>query len=260
MGNTDQIVTVLAAMLAWVGDLLSSSSFWLGVSVGLFLSALTWLLFLRRRLRATQVEISLPFGLGNITYEATDRDRVLAWKMYVQLKTRKAALPFDEDHDVIAYVFDSLHEVFPITRELLSEVSPHHGESQRSIADFVLRVLNDGIRPHLTRWHATYGRWWDTAVEVPENKNKSLLEIQRAFPRYKELTTELKRMNDELAKYAEELLAVVHASPVKGRSARKSDVIPEQPIQQAGTVLSGDAAFPVQTAERECIAPDKETP
>jgi hypothetical protein len=219
----------LAAAFRWLTDTLSSNKFWLGIPVGALLLAGIWILVLRRRLRTTQVEISLPFGLGSITYEATDRDQVLAWKMYVQLKTRKAALPFDEEHDLIVNVFDSLHEVFPVTRELLSEVKPHHDDAQRSIADFVLRVLNDGIRPHLTRWHATYRAWWDAAVQAPENASKSLQEIQRAFPHYEELTTDLRRTNDGLAKYAEELLGVVYATRPRGRPAKKSQIKPEQP-------------------------------
>ena len=259
MGGTAHVLGILEAALEWMMDALSSGKFWLGIPVGAILLTGIWTLVLRRRLRTTQVEISLPFGLGSITYEATDRDQVLAWKMYVQLKTRKAALPFDEEHDVIVNVFDSLREVFPVTRELLSEVNPHHCEAQRSIADFVLRVLNDGIRPHLTRWHATYRMWWDAAVEAPENKNKSLQEIQRAFPQYQELTTDLKRMNDELAKYAAELLAVVHANRPRGKPVKKADVTPEQPAQQAVPVSSGSAALPSQAVKRECCPPNKES-
>ncbi|MBI4027463.1 MAG: hypothetical protein HY360_20930 [Verrucomicrobia bacterium] len=258
MGNTGQVIAAFVSMSAWVGNLLSSGAFWIGIPMGVLLSILTWLLVLRRRFRATQVEIGLPFGLGNITYEATDRDRVLAWKMYVQLQTRKAALPFDEDHDVIVNVLDSLHDMFPITRELLSEVNPHHGKSQKSIADFVLRVLNDGIRPYLTRWHATYRRWWDAAIEDPENKNKSMQEIQCAFPKYKKLTIDLKKMNDELAKYAEELLAVVHARSSREKPIQKIEVIPEPPIQEAGAVSTRNAALPVEPAKSESIARDKE--
>ena len=256
MGNTDQVRHVFVTMLSWLRGLLSTGEFWLGVPMGVLILAGMGILVLRRRLRVTQVEINLPFGLGNITYEATDRDRVLAWKMYVQLKTRKAALPFDEEHDVIADVFESLHDVFPVTRDLLSEVNPHHGEAQRSVADFVLRVLNDGIRPYLTRWHATYRMWWDAAVAVSENKNKSAQETQRAFPQYAELTADLKKMNDELAKYAEELLAIVYASPQKGKPVKRVDVTPEQPFQQAGLAVSVDA---VQAAKRENALSGKET-
>lgn len=218
-----------------------------------------WFLLVRRRFQATQVGISLPFGLGNVTYEARDRDRIPAWRMFVQLKTRKAALPFDEEHDTIADVFDSLHEVFPLTREFLSEVNPHQGDAQRSIADFVLRVLNDGIRPHLTRWHSTYGRWWEAAISATENKNRSLQEIQRAFPQYSELTTDLKKMNDELAKYAEDLLAVVHAGPSRRKLTKKPLVRPEQPVPQASAESAQDDMSPVDVTKAKSGPPDKGT-
>jgi len=258
MGTTDQIFDVFRVALAWMVNILSSCKFLFGVPVGAILFGGIWFFFLRRSLRVKQVELRLPFGLGNITYEATDRDRVLAWKMYVQLKTRKAALPFDEEHDVIVDVFGSLHEIFPITRDLLSELNPHQGEAQKSIADFVLRVLNDGIRPHLTRWHATYQMWWNKAIDMPDNKGKSPQEVQRAFPQYADLTADMKRMNDELIKYAEELLAIVHASPTRGKYVKKSDVAPEQPIQQSRSASSGNAIVPTQNDGSTEDLPNKE--
>lgn len=190
-----------------------SGRFWAGICLGAAsLGVVCW--YVRKRhYRATQVTIHMPFGLGNITYEATDQDRILAWKMYVQLKTRKAALPFNDEHDLIANVCDSLHEIFPVTRDLLSEACPRGGVAQKSVTDFVLRVLNDGIRPHLTKWHPAFRTWWDKAVEAPDNNGKSPQEIQRQFPLYDDLVADLRRMNDELGKYAEELLAMVHATP-----------------------------------------------
>lgn len=234
------MIATLVAKLEYIREILSTSEFWIGAAAGAILLAGIWACVLRRRLRATQVALNLPFGLGNITYEATDYDRVIAWKMYLQLKTRKAALPFDEKNDVIIEVFDSLHEIFPITRVILSELKPHKGEAQKSIADFILRVLNDGVRPLLTRWHAKYQMWWSEATNAPEHKGKFPQEVQCLFPQYTELTTDLRRMNDELAKYAEELLTIVHTSPTRRRNVKKAAVEPEQPYQQSRPKPPGD--------------------
>lgn len=245
MENLAKIFGYLSTALAWLLESALSGEFWLGVFVGALVLAAIRLVLVRRRYRTTQVSLSLPFGLGNITYEATDQDRVLAWKMYVQLKTRKAALPFDKDHDVIINVCNSLHDVFSATRDILSEASPHQGEAQRSVADFVLRVLNDGIRPHLTRWHASFTVWWDKAIKSSENYGKSPQEVQRGFPEYDALVADLKKMNDELARYAEELLAVVHASPREARLTKKMvEIVPEQPDQQSPSLSTAAAATP----------------
>ena len=82
----------------------------------------------RRRGHSTSVSVGIPFGLGSVTYDTTPADRTVAWKLYVQLVTRKAALPFDPDADLVVEVFDSLFELFPISRTLLSALPPRHYE------------------------------------------------------------------------------------------------------------------------------------
>src|SRR5438552_17816145 len=98
----------------------SGQHFWYGVGVGVVISLIVLAVIVNRRYRAKSMTINMPFGLGSIVYGSSTEDRVLAWKMYVQLSTRKAALLFDDSHDVIAEVYSSLYELFSVTRELLS--------------------------------------------------------------------------------------------------------------------------------------------
>jgi hypothetical protein len=218
-------------MLYVAYEYILSARFLTGVAVGILIAVVLSVLFWRRRYRAAQVTLSIPFGLGNITYNAADQDRELAWKMYVQLKTRKAALPFDDEHDTISDVLDSLYEIFSVARDLLSDARPHHGQAHRSIADFILRVLNDGIRPNLTRWNSRYRKWWEPALAAESNKGKSPQELQRDFPQYEALVRDIKTMNSELSKYAEDLLLVVHAaSGSKAALAAPPKRIPEPPV------------------------------
>jgi len=167
-------------------------------------------LSLFRREWAT-ISVNLPFGLGNISFKLQDADRIVAWKLYVQLKSRKAALPFDEDNDVIIEVYDSLYEMFPIFRELLSALPVSEVSKKSSIADLVLRVQNDGVRPHLTEWQSSFRKWWDQATISNDNKDKTPNEVQQLYPQYAELVKDLKEMNTELTKYAEELLAIAQS-------------------------------------------------
>lgn len=222
MSNLFTLLEQVSGAILEIRAIIGSGVLWLGLAIGAILSATIRHVFLRREYKPAQITLSLPFGLGNIVYKATDQDRILAWKMYVQLKTRKAALTFDEEFDLIAKVHDSLGNIFPITRDLLSDVCPDRGEPQRNIADFVLRVLNDGIRPHLTQWHAAFRNWWDEAMALPENRNKMPQDLQKEYPQYCELVSDLKRMNEELAKYSKELLEVVHAIPGKTEILKKA--------------------------------------
>jgi len=208
------------AAAKWIGALLGDARFWGGLGVGAVLVLVGLWLLRRRQYQLSSFSMSLPFGLGSATFDSSHQDRVLAWKMYVQLKTRKAALPFDTEHDVIAEVYDSFYELFGITRGLLTEMSVRGIEGRDGVADLLLRVLNDGIRPHVTRWQAPYRRWWEQQLRIDENAGKSPQAIQRLFPNYAALVDDLMRTNTELAKLAEDLLSI--AKPCKKRAASAS--------------------------------------
>ncbi len=229
----------LRIAVGWLGETLRSGQFWIGVPTGLFVGGAILALVRRRRYQATQVHLNLPFGLGNVTYEAADKGRKLAWKMYVHLKTRKAALPFDEKSDIVADVYDSLHEVFAVTRDLLvdadlAEVGPE------GVPELLLRALNDGLRPHLTTWQASFRRWWEAALASPANAGKNPQEIQRQFPQFDVLLAELRTMNGELSKYAEDLLAIARAP--KGQRVRVSQITETAPVEQRQILEKATAA------------------
>ena len=130
----------LLAMARHLVGQFSVISFTLGVAgTGVVL----WFVF-KRRTGAQSVSIGLPFGLGSATFDLTSKDRVAAWKLHVQLVTRKAALPFDQKDDVIADVLTSLYELFQVTRDLLLEMPPTNSADQHGVAGLIVRVLNMG--------------------------------------------------------------------------------------------------------------------
>lgn len=216
--------------LAWMAsstpqllDHFSLLSFTLGVAGTL---VVLWLVF-RRRTVAHSVSIGLPFGLGSATFDLTSKDRIAAWKLHIQLVTRKAALPFDQKDDVVADVFASLFELFQVTRDLLLELPPSNSNDQHGVAGLIIRVLNMGIRPTLTRWHADYRRWWEAALQLPANAGRPPQEIQRDYPRYPDLVADLGRMNIELSKFSDQLaLVAAGASP---RNIAHDSVTPQAP-------------------------------
>ena len=212
-------------------DLFSPLKFWDGILICALIFFIVNLLKSKRKYRVTSVSVNLPFNLGNITYEPTEEDRIVAWKLYTQLKTRKAALFFDENHDVIAEVYDSLYELFPIARDLLMSLPLYEIERSPSIADLILRVQNDGLRPHLTKWQSDFRRWWDNALQNADYKDIRPQDIQKKYPKYEELIKELKKMNTELIRYAQDLQNIAKA-PLKKRLKEK--VKKPKPIQPPG--------------------------
>jgi len=215
----------LISTWAFIWGWLSSGKFWAGALVPVVLV----IIFRLRRYTSNSVSVGLPFGLGSRTYDTTPADRIVAWKLYVQLSTRKAALPFDEGNDVIGEVYDSLYKLFETTRELLLALPPREFQRENGVASLMLRVMNDGVRPHLTHWQFKYRRWWEEAGVANENRGKSPQEIQRNYPHYDALVDDLKRTNTELSKFADELLAIARRSK---RKTRPQKIVPIPPSQE----------------------------
>lgn len=150
-------------------------------------------------------EVELGIGNGKIKFKPTSEDLQVAYGLWVELKTRKLGLPFEEDHDVIVEVYNSWYEFFRITRELIKSIPVSRIAAKPSTQRLVkisIDVLNMAVRPHLTKWQARFRRWYQTEIEKPENASLSPQELQRKFPEYQVLIADLKATNSRLVAYA----------------------------------------------------------
>lgn len=75
-------------------------------------------------------------------------------------------------------------------------------------------TLNDGLRPHLTKWQARFRRWCSKAESDDQFAGMSPQDIQKNFPNYKELTADLKQMNDYLKEYTNAIRMIAHGHNV----------------------------------------------
>ena len=144
-------------------------------------------------------------NLGEVEVAPNYETIKIAYQAWVEIQTRKVGLRFEEEDDVIVEVYNSWYEVFRILRNLAKSIPAHRlreDENTRKLVEYMMRVLNDGLRPHLTHWQARFRRWYKTASALPENGAKSPQEIQRDFLHYGELVKELKRVNEDFIEYA----------------------------------------------------------
>ena len=74
----------------------------------------------RRSISVDQASIGI--GNSSITLKLNKKDQEIAYKLWVELSTRKIGLPYDEDNDVIAEVYDSWYTFFKIARDLLKDI------------------------------------------------------------------------------------------------------------------------------------------
>ena len=165
--------------------------------------------FLSRKWRVVEVR---PTFFGTTWRIERDRETArLAHEAYVELITRKAALEFEERDDVLTEIYDSWYALFGeirrLTRQLDAEDIARNADLRR-LHDLLVAVLNEGLRPHLTRWHARFRRWY--TAEADGHPEASPQEIQRAYPEYDELVASLRVANQLLIELAGELKKLGH--------------------------------------------------
>jgi|SRR6266853_542960 len=188
--------------------------------VGLALLILLVILWLRRGFfwaRSSYFEIDeaeVGIGAGKLKLKANYDDLQVAFKFWTELSTRKIGLPFDEENDVIVEVYDSWYEFFRIARELIKLIPVtkyRHNESTKQIVRVSVLILNKALRPHLTKWQARYRRWWEQVLADKANGGLTPQEIQKKYPLYREMISDLKSVNTKLVRYAERLRVSVES-------------------------------------------------
>lgn len=179
---------------------------------GLILAAL-WVMWLANSrlpgFRPEKVELRDPWGTVAITLRRSPEVVRLAHEAWTEISTRKAALPFDEEHDLIVEIYDSWYELFSELRRITRAVPAEQLRSSadaRQLVNVLVSVLNDGLRPHLTQWQARYRTWWDA-----ERKARPSLEpqaAQRTYPQYAPLIADLEKVGKHLRTFTDSLHSV----------------------------------------------------
>lgn len=149
------------------------------------------------------VEANISLGqLGNVRIAPSYGDIQIAHKAWVELASRKAGIPFDEQNDVIVEVYDSWYALFAEMRNLAKLIPAdkvRKNESTKELVHLLIDALNQGLRPHLTCWQAKFRRWYES--EIAKHPEKTPQEIQKLHPQYQELVEDLRNVNRELIQY-----------------------------------------------------------
>lgn len=163
-----------------------------------------------QRYEVVEADISLG-GMGRLTLRPSNLETQIAHKAWVELATRKVAVPFDEQNDLIVEIYDSWYELFREMRSLTKEIPAHRvrtNENTSKLVSLLVDSLNKGLRPHLTQWQGRFRRWYSHAVKVDPSRPPQ--EIQRQYPEYNKLASDLKRVNNELREYTEFIRRIAH--------------------------------------------------
>jgi hypothetical protein len=152
-------------------------------------------------------EATIGIGSSSITIKYDGRIKEIAYKIWIELTTRKIGIRFEESYDVISEVYDSWYEAFSVIRMLLESIPADRINDAKGLIELTTKVLNSGLRPHLTMWQAKYRSWYSKALD----KNDTLppQEVQKKFPEYQPLINDLRKTNSIMIKYAEELKRLI---------------------------------------------------
>ena len=138
--------------------------------------------------------------------QRNDANLFIANRIYIELITRKAAMPIDEENDVIEEVYDSWYKLFGIIRDEIKTVPGHYLKSHDptiALIGLSTKILNEGLRPHLTEHQAKFRKWYEQEKE--NNEKNSPQELQRRYPDYDNLIESMKQVNKTLIQYSNEL-------------------------------------------------------
>jgi hypothetical protein len=149
------------------------------------------------------VSVSLPFGLGSATWEADDTERNAAWELYVELVTRIAVQTLEHDQGTLREALSSLYSIFGSTREILRKYGPRVGAARESVGGIAIRVLNEGLRPFMSKWHPLLQTW-----EAQKESGLSPQEHEKAWEYEPLVRQELAQLRQELDTYAQALAAI----------------------------------------------------
>ena len=145
---------------------------------------------------------TLSIGSFSVDLECNKDVKSLANEVYIELSTRKISLPFDETNDLITEVYDSWYSAFERLRQILKNITiKKHNKNTEKLTNLIIKILNEELRPHLTKWQVRFRNWY--------NNNKNTIEdpqiIQKKYPKYDELVEDLKRVNRDMIELTNEL-------------------------------------------------------
>ena len=173
----------------------------------MFLTFIMYKFYFYREKRWEINEVEIGMGSNKVKIKVNNDDRQIAYKIWVELSTRKIGIEIDPKQDVTTEVYDSWYKFFEVTRELIKNipVSKLDRQGTKAIVKLSIDILNEDIRPHLTQWQAAFRKWYAEEIEKETSISLSPQQIQQNFPQYKELISDMCEVNANLVEYRQSM-------------------------------------------------------
>jgi hypothetical protein len=145
-----------------------------GGLIGLIIAAIG-LAYNRGAAFLTLSEMTVNFPqLGEMKFVINSEYRRVAWKLFVETLTRISTQPLGCEDGSLREALASLYSLFSATRDLLKNMPPSTATSQTTVEMLAVKMLNEEIRPFLSKWHVRLKKFETThpgshESEWPEN-------------------------------------------------------------------------------------------
>jgi hypothetical protein len=189
--------TVLGFLIGWLVfsvSTLSGKSLFLaeGALIGLVISAIA-VAFNRGSgfLTLSEMTLNLP-QFGEMKFAINLEYRRVAWKLFVETLTRVSTQPLGTEEGSLREALTSLNSLFSATRELLKNMPPSKPASKVTVEMLAVRMLNQEIRPFLSKWHVRLQKFEAIRPGVEESE----------WSQNEECRKELEALRSRLMNYA----------------------------------------------------------
>jgi hypothetical protein len=167
--------TLLGLLIGWLVfsvSTLSGRPLFLaeGALIGLIISAIA-VAYNRGSgfLTLSEITLNIPEFAG-IKFAVNLEYRRVAWRLFVETLTRVATQPLGIEDGSLREALTSLYSLFSATRELLKNMPPSKPTSKATVEMFAVKMLNQEIRPFLSKWHVRLKKFETTRPGAEESE------------------------------------------------------------------------------------------
>jgi hypothetical protein len=135
--------------------------------------AALWMRFRSEDWQVTEIEIETLGQKWKLANSGSQRR--VAWSVFVEIVTRIATQPMLDWEGDDGIVLKSLYDLFQYTRNSITEIEPTRVLPSRTehcdtVETYALAMLNQDLRPFLSKWHPAWDTW---RKENPDSDSSS---------------------------------------------------------------------------------------
>lgn len=159
-------------------------------------------------LRITEIEIETIGQKWKLANSGSQRR--VAWAIFVQMVTRIAIQPLEDTDGDDGVALESLYGLFQFTRNSIIEMEPtrilpYSGDDFDTVETYALAILNQDLRPFLSKWHPAWDVWRKVNPEAPCTE----------WDQHTEFRTDLKVLQTKIRERAEGLGKIAGVSEIE---------------------------------------------